>query len=162
MAAGPHRAGGGAVLRLLLAVLIIANVLFFAYARGSLDGLFGLNSIGDREPERLASQVRPQTIRILPTSAIASGPRESAVSCFETPPFSAAEATGVEALLINNLPVGVWIDNRGERTVGSRVEVTHTYRVTTGDAALAARVTALKLDAAGRGFSPCGPSDRPR
>jgi hypothetical protein len=162
MAADPHRAGGSAVLRALLAALIAANLLFFAYSRGWLDGFAGLKSTGDREPERLASQVRPQTIRLLPMSATASGAREPTSSCFETPTFGAAEATGVEAMLVNNLPVGVWIDNRGERTVGTRAEVTHTYRVTTSDPALAARVAALKLDAAGRGFSPCPPSDRPR
>lgn len=55
-------------MRALLAALIVANVLFFAYSRGWLDS-FGLRSLGDREPERLDRQVRPETIRILPMSA---------------------------------------------------------------------------------------------
>jgi hypothetical protein len=42
--------------------------------------------------------------------------------------------------------------------------VTHTYRVAAADAALAARLATLKLDAAGRGFSfsACARPERPR
>ena len=53
MAPAPRRERGLAVLRALLAVLVVANVLFFAFTRGSLDGFLGLRSLGDREPERL-------------------------------------------------------------------------------------------------------------
>jgi hypothetical protein len=150
------------VLRLLLALLVVANVAFFAFASGTLDGIFGLRSIGDREPERLSSQVRPQTIRLLPMSAVASAPVADVMTCWETPVFGAAEAAAVEATLASNLPPGSWSDSRGERNVGARVEVTHTYRVAAADGALAARLSLLRLDASGRGFSPCARTDRPR
>ena len=127
------------MLRALLAALVVANLLFFAFTRGSLDGFLGLRALGDREPERLANQVRPQTIRLLPMSAAASAPVDSEAPCFETPTFTAAEAAAVEATLASNLPPGSWSDNRGERSVGTRTEVTHSYRVVSADAALAAR-----------------------
>jgi hypothetical protein len=149
------------VLRALLAALIVANLIFFAFTRGALDGFLGLRALGDREPERLANQVRPETIRLLPMSAAASAPTEVR-SCFETPAFGAAEASAIEAILTLNLPSGAWTDTRGERPLGARTEVTHSYRVASADAALAARLAALKLDPAGRGFSPCAKGDRPR
>jgi hypothetical protein len=146
------------VLRALLAALIVANLLFFAFTRGALDGLLGLQA--NREPERLARQVRPETIRLQPVSA-ASTPTE-ARACVETPPFGAGDAPAVEAVLAANLPAGSWTDTRGERTLGTRTEVTHSYRVANADAALAARLATLKLDLVGRGFSPCAMNDRPR
>jgi len=149
------------VLRALLAALIVANVLFFAYARGALDGLLGLRAAGDREPERLANQVRPETIRLLPMSAAASAPADVR-ACLETPQFGAADASAVELVLASNLPAGSWTDARGERTIGSKTEVTHSYRVANADPALAERLATLKLDIVGRGFSPCAKTDRPR
>jgi hypothetical protein len=146
------------VLRALLVALLVANLLFFAFTRGALDGLLGLQAT--REPERLARQVRPETIRLQPMSA-ASTPRDVRV-CLETPPFGAGDAPAVEAVLAANLPAGSWSDARGERTLGTRTELTHSYRVANADAALAARLATLKLDLAGRGFSPCAMSDRPR
>ena len=64
-------------------------------------------------------------------------------------------------LIVANLPAGAWVDNRGERNLGGRTEVTHTYRVVAPDATLTARLATLRLDAAGRGFSfsPCARAD---
>ena len=151
------------MLRVLLALLVVANLVYFAYSRGALDGVFGLRALGDREPERLANQVRPQTIRLLPAGTAASAPGDAGGSCFETPTFTAGDAGAVEAALTANLPAGTWIDNRGERNLGGRTEVTHTYRVIGADATLTARLATLRLDAAGRGFSfsPCARPERP-
>jgi len=160
MARPPRRARGRTVLRMLVAALIVANLLFFAFTRGMLDGVTGLRAIGDREPERLANQVRPQTIRLLPMSAAASA--GEIASCFETPVFGAADAPAIEAILASSLPPGTWSDIRGERPVGTRSEVTHTYRVVAADAALVARIEALRLDPGGRGFSACARAERPR
>ena len=152
------------MLRALLAALVVANLVFFAYTRGALDGLLGLRSLGDREPERLAAQVRPQSIRLLPPGAPASAGNagDDATSCLETPAFGAVESAAVEATLASNLPAGAWVDVRGERSLGARTEVTHSYRVAKADAALAGRLTTLKLDVLGRGFSACAKSERPR
>ena len=151
------------MLRALLALLIVANLLYFAFASGWLDGV-GLSALGDREPDRLAKQVRPQTIRLLPVGGAASAPPiDAGVPCYETPTFTAGDASAVEAALAANLPAGAWIDNRGERNLGGRTEVTHTYRVVAPDATLTARLATLRLDAAGRGFSfsPCARPERP-
>jgi hypothetical protein len=144
----------------LVAALVVANLLFFAYARGAFDGVLGLSAIGDREPERLAHQVHPETIQLLPMSAAASAPADVR-ACLETPPFGAADANAVELVLTSNLPAGSWTDTRGERTIGTKTEVTHSYRVANADAALATKLATLKLDLVGRGFSPCAKADRP-
>ena len=151
------------MLRALLAALIVANLLFFGYTRGMLEFL-GLDPLGDREPQRLAKQVRPQAIRLLPMSATASAPGDAAVTCYETPTFTAAEAAAVESTLAGALPAGAWIDSLGERNVGARVETTHTYRVLGPDTGLAARLATLRLEAGGRGFSfsPCARPEPPR
>ncbi len=149
------------MLRALLAALVVANVLFFAFARGKFDGLLGLDSLGGREPERLARQVRPQSIRLLPAMPAASAVAET-TACFESPVFGATESAAVEATLFASLPVGAWTDVRGERVTGTRSEPTHLYRVVNADAALAAKLQSLKLDASGRSFSACAKGDRPR
>lgn len=149
------------MLRALLAVLVVANLAFFAYTRGTLDSLLGVRALGDREPERLARQVRPQSIRLLPMGAAASAVAET-TTCFETPPFAAGESAAIEAVLASNLPAGAWLDMRADRVVGTRTETSHVYRVASADAALAAKLQSLKLDASGRGFSACAKADRPR
>ena len=152
------------MLRALLVLLVIANLVFFAFSRGALDGILGLRALGDREPERLVNQVRPETIRLLPAGGAASAaPIDPGVPCYETPTFTAGEAAAVEAALAANLPAGAWVDNRGERNLGTRIEATHTYRVIAPDATLTARLATLRLDAAGRGFSfsPCPRAERP-
>jgi hypothetical protein len=61
-----------------------------------------------------------------------------------------------EAALKAVLPAGAWVDIRSESpSGGAAIVVTHTYRVGSADAATAARLAAMKLDAAGRGFSAC-------
>lgn len=69
----------------MLVALVAANVLFFVFTRGWLDGIGGINSLGDREPGRLALQVRPETIRLLPMPA-ASGASDSTASSASTLP----------------------------------------------------------------------------
>ncbi|MFL9666031.1 sporulation protein [Variovorax sp. AB1(2024)] len=52
-------------LRLLLVVLLLANAGYFLWARGDLAG-FGLAPAGlnEREPQRLARQIRPEWLQI--------------------------------------------------------------------------------------------------
>jgi hypothetical protein len=153
------------VLRALLAALVVANLVFFAFTRGYLDGPLGVHSLGDREPERLAHQVQPESIRLLPTSPAASAVAVAVAmptTCLETPVFAAGESAAVEAVLASNLPAGAWLDIRGERIAGTRTEATHLYRVAGADATLAAKLLSLKLDASGRGFSACAKGERPR
>jgi hypothetical protein len=58
------------MLRWLVLLLALANAVFLAWSLGWLDDVTGLRASGDREPERLARQVRPETIRILPPGTL--------------------------------------------------------------------------------------------
>ena len=64
--------------------LVAANLLFFVFTLGWFNGIGGINSLGDRDPARLALQVRPETIRLLPMAA-ASAPNDSPASFVSTP-----------------------------------------------------------------------------
>lgn len=114
------------MLRALIVLLLLANALFFAWTQGWLDGVVGVRSIGDREPERMQRQVRPELIRILPPDA-ASNPASAAsaasaaasdpvnTSCLETGPYGDAELSAVQAAAQGALPAGSWIMARNEQ-----------------------------------------------
>ena len=48
------------MLRFLLIALVVANLGYFVWARGDVEGA----GRGDREPQRLAQQLRPQLLQI--------------------------------------------------------------------------------------------------
>ena len=117
------------MLRLLVLLLALANAAFFAWSLGWLDDVTGMRAIGDREPERQARQVRPESIRILPASASKAPGGASPASpggpvvadaggvpaCLESGPLSAAQFATVEALLQLSLPSGSWTHQKLER-----------------------------------------------
>ncbi len=140
------------MLRALVVAVLAANLLFFGFTLGWFDGLFGLRSNGDREPERVANQVHPEAIVLLPAGTLASA-AAAAATCLEAGPFGNDDAPIAEAALRAALPAGSW----SEVTVGTVAPgaATHTFRLTTTDPELAARAAALKLDPSGRSFSPC-------
>ena len=104
------------MLRALIAALLLANIAFFVWSQGWLDGYTSVRSTGDREPERLQRQVRPELIRILPASA-GAGPgappaglaATSTVACREAGPFSDAEIGPAQAAAQAALPVESWV-----------------------------------------------------
>lgn len=55
------------ILRGLVVCLLVANLLYFTWARGGL-ALFGTEPerFGEREPQRLSQQVRPQMLQVRP------------------------------------------------------------------------------------------------
>jgi hypothetical protein len=57
-------------LRALVVLLLLANLLYFAWSRGGL-AMFGTvpAQLSQGEPERLAQQVRPQLLKILKDEA---------------------------------------------------------------------------------------------
>ena len=230
------------MLRRLVVMLVLANLTFYVWSQGWLDDLTGLRAHPDREPERLARQVRPEVVVILPPSAAASGAaaapspasaattaQSAAVSCLEAGPFPpGASVSAIATLQAAALPAGSWTEVKTERpgswivymgryanrealakkedelrrTRVSYEEVTsptdlelgfsfgrydqrataersleqlalkgirsarvielaapvtqHLLRVEKADKALAAQLAALKSDALGRGFLPCG------
>jgi len=48
------------MLRGLVLLLLVANLLFFAWARGGLDQVVGVRADGDREPARWACRSIPR------------------------------------------------------------------------------------------------------
>jgi hypothetical protein len=108
-------------------LLLIANLLFFAWTQGWLDGITGMRSQGDREPERLARQVRPESVRILspseaiPSSSSSSTPEAVAepLACLEAGPFATgASVSAIAALQTAQpaIPAGSWTDVKVERS----------------------------------------------
>ena len=141
------------MLRSILIALVTANLLFFGYTRGWFDGLFGLSSIGDREPERIAAQEHANIVVLTPMPAASAVAK---TGCLEAGPIAAADSAAAEAALRGVLTPGAWMDTRNESIVGgSSVVVSHTYRVGNVDAAMAARLGALRLDPSGHAFSAC-------
>lgn len=130
------------MLRLLVLLLALANAAFLAWSLGLLDDVTGWRARGDREPERLTRQVRPESILILPPTAIdapasgiepnpaspappatASAPQQVVSAeaaplpaCLEAGPFSAAQIGPAQALLQINLPRGSWTQVKTERS----------------------------------------------
>lgn len=95
------------MLRALVALLLVANGLFFAWSQGWLDRVTGIPAQGDREPQRLASQVRPELVQLtLPASAGASqapmapAPAASAPATASGPAGASAPASGTTAALV--------------------------------------------------------------
>jgi len=60
------------MLRAIVFVLLLANLGFYAWREGwlaPLHGVIGARPDGDREPERLAAQIRPEAVRLIPAEA---------------------------------------------------------------------------------------------
>ncbi|CAN5917500.1 hypothetical protein BH11PSE8_BH11PSE8_34260 [soil metagenome] len=108
------------MLRALVLALLMANLGFWAWTQGWLDNVVGVHASGDREPERLARQVKPDTVRVLPPAAPASvasaagaASAPAALACFEAGPFTPAEATAAQTALkaaLPTLPADRWTD----------------------------------------------------
>lgn len=99
------------MLRALIVALLLANLAFFAWTRGWLDTVVGVRPTGDREPERVLLQVRPELIRILPASSAAP----VLLACFEAGPFTDAEIGAAETRARAELPVGSWATAKTEQ-----------------------------------------------
>ena len=96
------------MLRTLVAALLVANLAFYAWSQGWLDGVVGVRSIGDREPERMARQVHPELIRVLPTGGDSSATSTTSppvtLACLEAGPFIDADAAAAQTAAQAALP----------------------------------------------------------
>lgn len=101
------------MLRLIVALLLLANLVFLAWSQGWL----GAAPANDREPERLARQVTPQAVRLVPASAASAAAAVATAAqtaCLEAGPFDdAALAAAVAAL--GPLPEGALERVAGEQ-----------------------------------------------
>lgn len=145
------------MMRWAVALVVAANLAYWAFASGHLDGWFGLSSLGDREPQRLARQVRPEAVRTSAVTPARSGEAAEAASaaagasapagessCWEAGPVPEGDAWAAERALANTLPAGAWRDVRTEAPQAGQPPA-HLYRVPAADAALAARLARLTL-----------------
>ena len=78
------------MLKWLVMALLAANLAFFAWTQGWLDSVVGVRAQGDREPGRLAQQVRPDSVVILTPKAVAAAAAASAASAAGAAAGSAA------------------------------------------------------------------------
>lgn len=128
------------MLQRLVVLLLLANLLFFAWSRGWLEQITGSRVHPEREPERLARQVNPELVVILPPGAApaanatgagasASAPATTAPaaaassvsaagSCLEAGPFATGAAVSAVAALQAlqpALPPGSWVEVKTDR-----------------------------------------------
>jgi hypothetical protein len=100
------------MLRALVAALLVANVAFFAWARGWLAPLASPPRQAEHEPQRLAAQVRQDAIVVLPpkaASAAVTAARAAAAVCLEAGPVADKDIAAAEAALAPALlPEGSW------------------------------------------------------
>lgn len=97
------------MLRTLVLLVLLANGLFFAWARGWLgDG----PRHAEREPQRLQAQVKPEAVSVLPPTTAGEAvqaARAAARLCLEAGPFDASDLSAAEATLIAaQLPAEAW------------------------------------------------------
>jgi len=107
------------MLRALVALLLLANLCFWAWSAGALEGI-GLAPARERDPTRLTQQIQPEAVHVLtPAAAVAAMRAASAASapktpvafvCLEAGPFeSAAIEAAEQALAEAALPDGSWV-----------------------------------------------------
>jgi hypothetical protein len=98
------------VLRRFALLMLAANLAFFAWTQGWLDDIVGLRAAGDREPQRLSRQVKPDSVTVLSPDAAASATApaaaarpnaaaaaEAPTTCLEAGPFAAADVAAALA-----------------------------------------------------------------
>ena len=97
------------MLRLLVLLLVLANVAYFAWSRDTLAPL-GLSPAQQSEPQRIEQQVRPDAIRLLPGDEarrieVAALPKPP--ECLQAGLFTDAEAGALKQSL-ESWPAGSW------------------------------------------------------
>jgi len=109
------------MLRLLVLLLVLANVGYFAWSHGALASL-GMMPAVQTEPQRLATQIRPEAIRILTpeetrdienrspgrANGEASAAADSPTECLQAGLFNEEQTTRLRAILQTSLPPGSW------------------------------------------------------
>ena len=99
------------MLRIIVGLLLLANIAFYVWSEGWVDGIVGVRAHGDHEPERLNKQVRPEAVKILTPQLVAAAAvaAESRLACLEAGPFDDAGLPIAESALASNLPIGSWV-----------------------------------------------------
>ncbi|MBA4218935.1 MAG: hypothetical protein V3V71_10200 [Roseateles sp.] len=104
-------------MRVVVVLLLAANLLFFTWSRGWLDAVTGLPAEAGREPQRLAAQQHPERIQPLAASAVAA---LTQTSCLELGPLdgdaalaaaqAALKGVGTAEIQVRSTELpGVWV-----------------------------------------------------
>lgn len=141
------------ILRVIVGLLLAANLLLWAWGQRWLAPI-GLGPAVEREPQRLAQQVQPESVRVLSpeaaSAALASLAQRNALPCFEAGPFTSATIDAAEQALAGVLPERGWI--RVTRESGTDIRL----RVENATPAVADQLRALPAGGAlGAGFVLC-------
>ena len=123
------------MLRLLVVALVLANLAFWAWHQPPIAQALGLpGAEAGREPGRLARQIQPDAVRILPPEAAGSAasaprladtpaaggsasapPSDTTPLCLEAGPLNdASAAAAARELAQAGVPAGGWVDMRRE------------------------------------------------
>jgi hypothetical protein len=105
------------MLRAVVALLLLANLAFFAWTRGGLAPGFPAPRHGQHEPERFTAQLHPEAVVVMPpgaASAAVVASRTAAARCMEAGPLGENDIVAAEALLATALtpaswPAGSWL-----------------------------------------------------
>ncbi len=158
------------MLKGLVLALVLANLAFFAWTRGQ-------TVRAEREPDRQAQQIRPESVRLLAPDGSAEAPpseaassAEAAVSvdeaasaapttlCVEAGPFSSTEVASAEAALAAS-PAASAVANRWTRVAApdaaASAATAYRLRVDAATPDEAAALEALPASVLTRGFAPC-------
>ncbi len=111
------------MLRLLVLLLALANVAYFAWSQGALAPL-GMAPSVQTEPQRMATQIRPEAIRLLtpdeaqqlensstaarPGNGASAAADAAASECLQAGLFNEQQTTALRASLEKALPNGSW------------------------------------------------------
>jgi hypothetical protein len=100
-------------MRSLLLALILANGVYFAWSHHLLKDL-GFAPAEQGEPQRLAQQVAPDAIRILPPAELQQLEEQATADaapkeCLQAGPLDASQSAAVRTVLEAALPAGTWV-----------------------------------------------------
>ena len=135
-------------MRALVALLLLANLAFLALSQGWLQPWVGLSTQHEREPQRLAAQIDPTAVRVLPAAAASA---VAAIRCLQAGPFDATQIEAAESALAA-LPTGSW---RRVPTEDSGTGPAWVLRLESADATLQQQLPGLALPGPNALFQPC-------
>jgi len=105
------------MLRLLVLLLMLVNIGYFAWGQGYLLP-YGWSPVQQREPQRLAQQVRPEVIKVLgqraaaptsaPQSAVSAPSAPAETVCLLSNAIDADQVQAIEPVLAAQLAKGDW------------------------------------------------------
>jgi hypothetical protein len=104
------------MLRPIVLLLLVLNLLFFAWSQGWIERITGQPAQAGREPERLNQQVAPESIKVVPASASAVRAAAAMPVCLESPWLQgeAGLSAAVSALKQAGVAADAWVDQRSD------------------------------------------------